>query len=227
MDHDVVGIRLGIILGRLFEGEIVYLAALANEFNVSQKTIRRDLHERLGHLEIERVREGGYRLSGFALGVRRSDSDIMRLAKVTSMDELFPSFDRKLIANLLACKGYSPFVIYTPPLKERLGTFSGFHVVIEAIINRQLIDFNSQGKVLSKFEPYRLIYVQQEWYLVGKHHDRLTVFPYCHITNVEIKKEQFNKDDKVLQLTDEQAFICALPHFQYVTELYNQLERKG
>lgn len=223
INHDAIGIRLSIILGRLLEGETLSLAHLATEFNVSQKTIRRDLGQRLAHLDIERVQVGQYRLSSMALGARRTDSDIMRFAKITHISGLFPSFDRKFISTLLTNHTESPFVIYTQPLREKLNTFSGFHVITEAIINHKSVDFNSEGKVILKFEPYRFIYFQRDWYLVGKYKGKLAVFAYTNISNPKINDQLFAKEDKFLQLTCDEQFICALPHFQYLAALYNEL----
>ena len=50
--HDKLGMRLGIILTELFSGKTVELETLSLEFNVSVRTIQRDLNERLMYLPI-------------------------------------------------------------------------------------------------------------------------------------------------------------------------------
>lgn len=59
--HDKLGMRLGIILTELFSGKTVELETLSLEFNVSVRTIQRDLNERLMYLPISSTR-GTYKL---------------------------------------------------------------------------------------------------------------------------------------------------------------------
>lgn len=59
--HDKLGMRLGIILTELFTGKTVELETLSLEFNVSVRTIQRDLNERLMYLPISNTR-GTYKL---------------------------------------------------------------------------------------------------------------------------------------------------------------------
>jgi len=54
--HDKLGMRLGIILTELFSGKTVELETLSLEFNVSVRTIQRDLNERLMYLPITNTR---------------------------------------------------------------------------------------------------------------------------------------------------------------------------
>ena len=44
-NHDPLGIRLSIIIDRLYSGEGLSLPALATEFGVHERTIYRDLNE--------------------------------------------------------------------------------------------------------------------------------------------------------------------------------------
>ena len=54
-DYDKILTRLTIILQRLYEGEILSTSELAEEFNVSSKTIQRDFNERLIRFPIEKI----------------------------------------------------------------------------------------------------------------------------------------------------------------------------
>ena len=52
--HDKLGYRLGLILTRLNNGESLAVRELSEEFNVCEKTIRRDLTQRLSYLNLIR-----------------------------------------------------------------------------------------------------------------------------------------------------------------------------
>jgi len=60
--HDRMAVRLSVIISRLLSGETLVLKSLSEEFGVSERTLRRDLHQRLIHLDI-RNDDGVYRLS--------------------------------------------------------------------------------------------------------------------------------------------------------------------
>ena len=55
--HDKLGYRLGLILTRLNNGESLAVRELSEEFNVCEKTIRRDLTQRLSYLNL--IRQNG------------------------------------------------------------------------------------------------------------------------------------------------------------------------
>lgn len=224
LEHDVIGVRLSLIIERLIEGHALSVADLATEFNVSAKTIYRDINQRLVHMDIERLTNGKYQLSPSASKGKRTDNDIIRFAKITNIHELFPSFDRKLVATLLGKHQAFPFVIYTQPLKEKLSTFSGFNVITQAIIEHKCLAFAVQGKEgdIKSFEPYRFIYFQQEWYLVGKYHSRITVYTHSCITNPKLMDDCFMIDGEVIKLTQDKEFICSLPHFQYLAKFHQK-----
>lgn len=60
--YDRLAVRLSVIISRLMAGETLTLQTLSGEFGVSIRTLRRDLHQRLVHLDI--IGENGtYRLS--------------------------------------------------------------------------------------------------------------------------------------------------------------------
>ena len=59
--HDRLAVRLSLIISRLMAGESLSLKALSDEFGVTERTLQRDFHQRLIHLDLEND-EGRYRL---------------------------------------------------------------------------------------------------------------------------------------------------------------------
>ncbi|BBJ61656.1 DeoR family transcriptional regulator [Enterobacter asburiae] len=77
--HDKLGYRLGLILTRLNNGESLTVRGLADDINVCEKTIRRDLTERLAYLNL--LRQGKqYRLPKGILGQRVANMLLNQLA---------------------------------------------------------------------------------------------------------------------------------------------------
>lgn len=79
----------------LIAGESLVLSCLAQEFNVSERTLQRDLHERLAYLGVE-GRQGCYRLSINTLKAYQ-DKDILTFVKQTGITRLFPGLDNRLL----------------------------------------------------------------------------------------------------------------------------------
>ena len=53
-EHDKIGIRLGLIITKLNNGERFTAEELADEFNVNVRTIQRDLNERLSYIPLQK-----------------------------------------------------------------------------------------------------------------------------------------------------------------------------
>lgn len=217
-ERDKMGRRLGLIVSRLFSGESLSIPRLATEFNVSERTIRRDIHQRLDYLNIYK-KEDKYQLTFFNR-VTRTDRDIIRFAKMTYIDRLFPSFDRKFVSLLLDSDSHSPFVVYTSPLEKKIGVFSVFYSITQSIIDSHKINFMYQGKYYQHFHPYRLIYFKKHWYLVGLIENKMLVVLFDLISDVDVTKHCFKRDMLFLDLTENEQFIHSLPYFQYSIDLY-------
>ncbi|EKT55828.1 HTH domain-containing protein [Providencia sneebia] len=86
--YDRMAVRLSALIARLMAGESLVLSCLAQEFNVSERTLQRDLRERLAYLGVE-GRQGCYRLPINTLKAYR-DKDVLTFVKQIGMTRLFP-----------------------------------------------------------------------------------------------------------------------------------------
>jgi len=99
MNHDKLSTRLTQILQKLNSGESLSLDDLANEFNVSLRTIQRDINERFSYLPL--IRENGYiRIEEYALG-KLSFKDIKNFAILSGIKNLYPTLDDDFIVDLI------------------------------------------------------------------------------------------------------------------------------
>ncbi|EOW5941179.1 DeoR family transcriptional regulator [Escherichia coli O13,129,135:H11] len=121
--HDKLGYRLGLILTRLNNGESLAVRELSEEFNVCEKTIRRDLTQRLSYLNLIR-QNGRYRLSDGVLG-QRSNADLRHFTRILGIEGLFPRWDDRLL---------SIFRFQRQDLREQLQVLRG---PIDAFMQRQ------------------------------------------------------------------------------------------
>lgn len=212
--HDRMASRLATIISRLFMGEQLSVQALSEEFAVSARTLRRDFRERLSCLLLD-YRKGAWSLSNLNEGVR-TDRDILHFARVTSTDQLFPVMDSKLISVLTDKSIESPFIVWQVP-PERKPTHAGsFWRITQAIVDRALLDVTTAGKLYRWFAPYRLVFFDSTWYLVGEHDQQIQVCALSDISGVSLTHQKFLRRRFVDELLADADFINSLPHFQYV-----------
>lgn len=212
--YDRMAARLALIISRLFMGEHLPVQALSQEFMVSERTLRRDFRERLSCLSLD-YHQGAWSLSNLNEGVR-TDRDILRFARITSTDQLFPIMDSKLISVLTDNSIESPFIIWQVP-PERKPTHPGsFWRITQAIVDRALLDVTTAGQLYRWFAPYRLVFFGSTWYLVGEHNQQIQVCVLSDISGVSLTHRKFLRRRSVDELLANADFINSLPHFQYV-----------
>ena len=137
--YDRLASRLAILVSRLFMGETLSIRQLAQEFGVSERTVQRDLRERLRYIDTE-YSGGNFRLRD-ARGPFRTNSDIIRFARITRVAHYFPALDPKLLSVLLDSGQDSPCIIWNAPPRQAPALFGGFQVIIQAIISSRRIHF--------------------------------------------------------------------------------------
>lgn len=228
-EYDRFSIRICMILERLFLGETLSINELANEFNVSKKTISRDFNELLANLlriEIEMVKKGQYKLSENSMSLLRNNRyrGILEFSKVIDIDKLFPKqvFDYKFISALLSNKNHSPCIVYVDSLKEQPNVYGPFLTIIQATINKTLITIKTNNEVFDHFAPYKLIKFKSHWYLVGIYEKKFHVINYDVIKEVLVIGVLFDVDVYKLQKIEEESFIQSLPHFGYVMRVFQE-----
>lgn len=239
-DKESLAYRLSHIVIRLFMGDKLSLSDLAQDFRVSERTIYRDLRERLAILDIE-CQDKRYFLSKRQCGARLTSKDLMRFAQMTSVNNLFPKLDSQF-ATILTAHHVSPFIIHTHTCKTQIESFGAFLLITESILTRQSLSFDvdshkyplpNEVYVLAPqtskvnhvidantpFKPYRLVHVNQTWFLVGCYLSHLAVYRYDTLMNVKKQVGHFKPNEQLLSIMSTESFIQALPHYELLTVL--------
>lgn len=220
--HDRLAYRLATVISRLLTGETLYPDILAQEFNISPRTVYRDLHERLIYLDIERHGDG-YRLAA-PQRLFRTDGDILHFARIMHLEALFPALDRKLLSVLLNTEMASPYIIYHEPPVHTPSLFGGFYAITQAIIQRMCIQFHYGTKHYSRAAPYKLIYLNGCWYLCAEIKNNLHVFDFSRLHDITLTSSDYPFKESVLKQISQPEFITALPHYQYLQSVINPKE---
>jgi len=198
---DKIATRLAQILTKLNNGERLTVKELEIEFNVGDRTIQRDLNERLSYIPI--IKEKGYYyLPDYALG-KLSFNDIKNFATLSGIKSLYPKLSHSFIVDILNAKINKAYLIKNQGFEDISYRYDWFEDVSNAILNTFQIEFsyNDKKRVVN---PYKLINNNGIWYLLGDEDNKLKNYTFSKIKNLKlIENNQFTptKDfiDKIEQ----------------------------
>ena len=201
-DYDRVLTRLTTILRRLYEGESLGVSELADEFNVSTKTIQRDFNERLIRFPIEKVGRRWRMMEGHRI---EKVTDLENLLTLQILESLAAGvstpFARRSKALLGRLKNEEnlPIRSYLPieDISDRAETFRNLE---EAIRSRTAVALTYRDKE-RKLHPYRIVNFDGYWYLLAYEpaSGLAKKFYLRDIRNLRLLEEDFTPDPKLRQ----------------------------
>lgn len=200
--YDKAAARMAMILNILSEGRRPTLDELAEEFNVSTRTIRRDIDERLMLFPIERDTQGCYRFQeGYSLDKSVLERDemlhvMLALSQITNASESFKRLQHSIISKLAVPGLKSPYYI-KPELFEPFDTDSPTaNRIEEAIMNARGITFTYKGRMHS-VAPYRITSFDGLWYLFARDiiSNKTRTYQAAYIGDVELTQQYFEHTD--------------------------------
>lgn len=199
--------RLKRILTKLYAGEILNVKDLAYELNTSERTIRRDLNERL--LEFPIIKEGGkYFIKEDLIVNKKLNIDEKLILKV--LNEFSNGFgvdfaikSHNLLARLEANE-FNPFYskLWLENLEDKLTEIT---ILESAIKNQNKVDFiyhKESGDKNAIVNPLKIASYDGLWYLIAIDREILKSYYLKDISNIKILKDKFEitpKIDKLLQ----------------------------
>lgn len=179
---DSLSIRIIEILKLLVNGIDVDLKALSQEFNVSLRTLQRDMERLCKHLPIHKA-NGLYSLESYALG-SLSYKDMQYFAFVSGLKNLYPRLSEDFIVDVLNPNVAKTFIITPPPRQSP--DYEVFEVLSIAIATFHKVSFVYKDKT-RLVEPYRLIHIKGVWYLLATQKGVLKHFTLSKI--LQLKKQ--------------------------------------
>jgi len=202
MNHDKLSTRLTQILFKLNSGESLSLVELANEFNVSLRTIQRDINERFSYLPL--IRENGYiKIEEYALG-KLSFKDIKNFATLSGIRNLYPTLDDDFIVDLINTRLNSTYLIKGYEYENLEDKKDEFNLINLSIVTHKQLNliYNNKPRVIN---PYKLVNTKGTWYLVGSEDDTLKTYTFSKILNLKPTNNSFISNDKFIDTIDQNA----------------------
>lgn len=184
-EHDTLAQRLGVILTKLNHGQRLVISELAHEFNVSPRTIQRDLNVRLAYLPLEREGQT-YWLDPSYFG-RASTPAILRLCEQVGAKALFPDDHDALLKQWLNPNGSPVFVLSGFQLDEDDSHHQWLKPLAKAISQQLKVRLTWVGEQTEQeVEPYRLVNKRGRWYLAGVSTEAPFIEPLSRISLIRL-----------------------------------------
>lgn len=183
--------RLGDILLKLNTGSVITVKNLATEFGVSERTIQKDLNERLDPNLIESLGNGQYRLIQGYLG-NLTPSDIKEFSELSGIIDLYPDIDdviRHTIRNSL--------LVNSTINKGCLPSANDFKEINYTIINFKKLKYSYNDKDLV-VEPYKLLNHNGIWYLMAQIEGQIKSYCVHKMKKVRRDIHSFKVDNRLL-----------------------------
>lgn len=213
-DYDTILTRLTIILSRLNDGEALSVKELAEEFNVSDRTIQRDFNERLVSFPVYQDKKKWKMQDGFRLEKSSSVEDMVVL---DIMQKLMEAAGQKfsIHANKLLSKiknnSYNP--IYAKLDMEDIGDkLQEVQDLEKAITGKKKIkcryDFEGYNKELD-LKPLKIANYEGFWYLIALdgRNDILKKYYLKNIKQIKITDESFERTTELDSLLDNSISV--------------------
>lgn len=197
-DYDKILTRLTIILQRLYEGETLGVSELAEEFNVSTKTIQRDFNERLLRFPIHKEGRKWRMEKGHSIEKNRSIEEELILDVLgeiaNGVGEIFGSKTKNLFSKL---QNSNENPIYSKiPIEDITGKADLFRLLQDAIAHQKSIGFsyNQKNRVV---HPYKIVSFEGYWYLYGKEveSDKLKTYYLKEINTPKMLDSTYHIDE--------------------------------
>ena len=150
--HDKIATRLSLILTKLNNGEKLSVEALATEFNVTTRTIQRDLNERFADIPLKKENKF-YFLDAHYLG-KLTFNDINNFAHFSGVNKMFPSFGNKFLQHLLDRNVADAYLIKTHNFEDIKYKIEHFYLIEKAIIEQKVLELIYREKKREVY-PYK------------------------------------------------------------------------
>lgn len=189
------------IIKRLYAGEKLKISALAKDYNVSTKTIQRDLKERL---KSSALIKDGHR---FYLKTQGTQEDFIldffsNIAK--NMGEEFFLKTLQIFSKYQAIKDDVLFLqLQAKPLTHKISMIATLQNAIKKNLEIQVFCHDTP---ISSIQPYKIASINAQWYLFAKKGDEMIFLCLEEIEKVKLGRKKFVYSKEVLRRFESEFF---------------------
>lgn len=229
--HDKALERLVYTLTKLSNNELPTVEELAEEFNVTVRTIQRDLN-RLKYFPIEKDAykrlkfTGGYSLSKSTLEDNELLVTHLALSQLKNINKEFDENIDRVISKVLY-PGYNCIFHIKPESYEKIDSNSKINTNLENAIENKYISIVSISSKIFYVEPYKIINLEGIWYLLAfdKEIKKIKSFLLSKIENVKLTTKKFKATKSINKIIENvhSGFFEDGCSFEVVIKVYHQV----
>ena len=212
-DYDKILTRLTLILARLNDGEALSVKELAQEFNVSTKTIQRDFNKRLSGFHIYQDKKKWKMQEGFSVEKTKSFQEQLVLEIIEKMTESiggkFATTSHTLLSKIKN-DNFNP--IYTKLNMEDISDrFDDIKLMEKAIKNKIELECNytndREGSFRATIQPLKIVNYEGFWYLVAFRDGYVQKYYIKTLSNIQPTPKTFTVDKNIEALLENSINI--------------------
>ena len=211
-DYDKILTRLTTILKKLNDGETLSVKDLAEEFNVSSRTIQRDFNERLISFPIIQANKKWQLEDGFKI---EKSTDVEDRVVLDIIEKITESIGGKFaiksnnLLSKLKNKEYNPIYakLNIEDISDRLQDVQ----ILESAIKNKLIltcEYLNNGKRYNTtLKPLKIVNFEGFWYLVALRDEEVRKYYLKELSRIKLTDDTFDVDTKIDKLLDDSISI--------------------
>lgn len=220
-EYDKILFRLTDILTKLSSGETPSLSELALEYNVSIRTIQRDIYTRLNKFPIiinesKRLQfTTGFSLNRIRLNIEEIMTITLSLELIKNKGKEFQKASQNLMDKILYEKVFMPYYIKPTPSEYINMDSSLLNVLEEAITHSNLIKVTYKTNQEQTLSPIKIINFDGFWYLLSKEESEVSIDMISMIQKVSLLEQRHTLSDleKKLYENAHTPFFNTKAHF--------------
>ena len=203
-NYDLALSRLAITIYKLSRNDLPTIKELAEEFNVSIRTIQRDISQRLVYFPIEKDSLGRLKfIDGYSLSKSTLENDelLVTYLALSQLKNINKEFDHNIdnVINKIFYPGYNSVFHIKPEPFEKLDSDSNNILTLEEAIEKK---FLCEIKVSDNYiliEPQKIISLDGIWYLLAleKSENKIKSFLLSKIENVKLTTKRFKTNNSI------------------------------
>jgi len=201
-DYDTKLFRRTQIIAKLYNGAKLTHKELAEEFNISTKTIQRDFTALVTMYPIYKDGHSWKLEDGYKFEEQLSVQDDLTLKLLLqtskSFDDSFQNSSKKLLSRI--SENISSPIYTKIDLENISNKLHEVHLIEQAINNSLEISFTylkDENYFEVNMQPYKIVNFDSFWYLVGKRKGNLRRYYFQNIFEVEVQESKFKKSKKI------------------------------